>query len=202
MQQRPGFVDPSRPDHVCKLQKAIYGLKQSPQAWYSRLSQRLCQLGFMPLQVDTSLFVFHSGDLTIYMLVYVDDIVIVSSLALATQRLLQQLSASFPIKDLGPLNYFLGIKVASNSRGMLLTQDKYAHDVLRRVHMENCKPVSTPLCVNEHLSRDSGVPLSDKNALVYRSTVGALQYLTLTRPNLSFAINKVCQFLSRPTDVH
>jgi hypothetical protein len=67
--------------------------------------------------------------------------------------------------------------------------------------MENSKPVSTPLCVTEHLSRDSGVPLSDKDALVYRSTVGALQYFTLTRPNLSFAVNKVCQFLSKPTDV-
>jgi hypothetical protein len=202
MQQPPGFVDPSRPDHVCKLQKAIYGLKQSPRAWYSRLSDRLCQLGFLPSQADTSLFVFHSGALTIYMLVYVDDIVIVSSSTLATQRLLQQLSASFPVKDLGPLNYFLGIKVASNSGGMLLTQHKYAQDILRRVHMENCKPVATPLCVTEHLSRDSGVHLSDKDALVYRSTVGALQYLTLTRPDLSFAVNKVCQFLSKPTDVH
>jgi hypothetical protein len=85
----------------------------------------------MPSQVDTSLFVFHSGYLTIYMLVYVDDIVIVSSSALATQRLLQQLSASFPVQDLGPLNYFLGIKVVSNFGGMMLTQDKYAQNILR-----------------------------------------------------------------------
>jgi hypothetical protein len=68
--------------------------------------------------------------------------------------------------------------------------------------MEKCKPVSTPLCVTGHLSRGSGVPLSDKDALVYRSTVGALQYLTLTRPDFSFAVNKVCQFLSKPTNVH
>jgi hypothetical protein len=88
MQQPPGFVDPSWPDHDCKLQKAIYGLKESHRAWYSWLSVWLCQLGFMPLQADTSLFVFHSGGLTIYMLVYVADIVIISSSDLATQRLL------------------------------------------------------------------------------------------------------------------
>jgi hypothetical protein len=76
----------------------------------------------MHSQADTSLFVFHSGDFTINMLVYVDDIVIVSSSSHATRRLLQQFSASFPVKDLGPLNYFLSIKVASNSGGMLLTQ--------------------------------------------------------------------------------
>jgi hypothetical protein len=156
----------------------------------------------MPSQADTSLFVFHSGDFTIYMLVYVDDIVIVSSSALATQRPLQQLSASFPVKDLGPMNYFLGIKVASNSRGMLLTQHKYAQDILCRVHLENSKHVSTPLCVTGHMSRDSGVPLSSKDVLVYHSTMGALHYITLTRPDLSFDVNKVCQFLSKPTDVY
>lgn len=136
------------------------------------------------------------------MLVYVDDIVIASSSPAATCRLLQQLSASFPVKDLGPLSYFLGIEVAFNPGGMVLTQKKYALDILKRVKMENCKLVSTPMCVHDKLSRNNGSRLGDQDAFVYRSTVGALQYLTLTRPDLSFAVNKVCQFLSQPTDIH
>ena len=74
MRQPPGFEDPRHPDHVCKLHKSIYGLKQSPRAWYSRLSDRLHQLGFTTAKSDTSLFVFSQNCITIYMLVYVDDI--------------------------------------------------------------------------------------------------------------------------------
>jgi hypothetical protein len=85
---------------------------------------------------------------------------------------------------------------------MVLTQQKYAMDILRRVRMENCKPVQTPLCVSEKLSSFSGTPLGNQDTFLYRSTVGALQYLTLTRPDFSFAVNKACQFLSKPTDVH
>jgi hypothetical protein len=89
MQQPPGFQDPSWPHHVCKLSKAIYGLKQSPQAWYSRLSDQPCQLGFQASAADMSLFTYHSAALTIYMLVYVDGIVIVSSSSKARLALLQ-----------------------------------------------------------------------------------------------------------------
>jgi hypothetical protein len=202
MHQPPGFQDPSKPGFVCKLHKAIYGLKQSPRAWYSRLSDRLCQLGFVPSVADTSLFTFHQGAVIMYLLVYVDDIIIVSSSPSITQLLLQQLSVTFPVKDLGPLHFFLGIEVASNSGGMTLTQQKYARDILRRADMENCKSVPTPLCVTDKLSRHHGNKLGDKDAFVYRSIVGALQYLTLTRPDLSFAVNKVCQFLAQPADIH
>jgi histone deacetylase 1/2 len=202
MKQPPGFEDRRYPGYVCKLNKAIYGLKQSPRAWYSRLSDRLQQLGFTPSRADTSLFVFHQPDLTMYMLVYVDDIVIVSSSVAATDRLLHRLAHSFPVKDLGPLRYFLGIEVASTRGGISLTQQKYAFDLLRRANMHDCKPVSTPMCSVQKLSREVGRLLDEDGIFQYRSTVGSLQYLTLTRPDLSFAVNKVCQFLSSPTEVH
>lgn len=202
MQQPPGFEDASCPGYVCKLQKAIYGLKQSPRAWHSRLSDRLQQLGLTPSVADASLFIFCENGLTIYMLVYVDDIVIASSSKSATHQLLKKLSASFPVKDLGTLNYFLGIEAAYSSKDLLLSQKKYAMDVLQRSHMEHSKPVSTPLNPQDQLSRNFGTALSDIDASLYRSAIGALQYLTLTRPDISFAVNKVCQFLSRPTDVH
>ena len=103
MQQPPGFHDPAHPDYVCKLHRVLYGLKQSPRAWYARLSDRLQQLGITSSAADTSLFIFVHGDVTIYMVVYVDDIVIVSSSSSALDRLLRQLSATFPVKDLGSL---------------------------------------------------------------------------------------------------
>ena len=101
MQQPPGFEDDVFPSHVCKLQRSLYGLKQSPRAWYARLSQLLHQLGFVASKADTSLFIFSQGDVHIYILVYVDDIVIAGSTSAVVDRLVQSLSDSFPIKDLG-----------------------------------------------------------------------------------------------------
>jgi histone deacetylase 1/2 len=202
MQQPSGFEDSRYPSHVCKLQRSIYGLKQSPRAWYARLSECLFQLGFVSSKADTSLFIFSQGDIRIYMLVYVDDIVIAGSTTAVVDRLVQSLSESFPIKDMGKLDYFLGLEAAYTSGGMTLTQRKYALDLLHRVNMENCNPTSTPLRATEQLARNTGTLLGADDSFRYRSVVGGLQYLTLTRPDISFAVNKVCQFLSQPTDVH
>ncbi|XP_071675719.1 uncharacterized protein [Lolium perenne] len=202
MQQPPGFEDARFPSHVCKLQRSIYGLKQSPRAWYARLSHLLYQLGFTSSKADTSLFIFRRRGVHIFMLVYVDDIVIAGSSPGVVDVLVRSLSASFPIKDLGVLEYFLGLEASYNSGGMSLTQRKYALDLLHRVNMENCNAAPTPLVPSERLSRNEGAPLGADDSFRYRSVVGALQYLTLTRPDLSFAVNKVCQFLSQPTEVH
>ncbi|CAM8893628.1 unnamed protein product [Rhodiola kirilowii] len=202
MQQPPGFEDSLHPSHVCKLHRTIYGLKQSPRAWNARLSHTICKLGFAPSRADTSLFVFHGSGVTIFLLVYVDDIVIAGSCPDAISRIIQRLSAIFPIKDLGNLHYFLGLEVVYNSEGLILKQHKYAIDLLQRANMENCKPTSTPMSATEKLVRDSGQPLNDKDVTKYRSMVGGLLYLTLTRPDISFAVNKVCQYVSKPTDDH
>jgi hypothetical protein len=122
MQQPPGFEDCRYPSHVCKLQRSIYGLKQSPRAWYARLSERLYQLGFISSKADMSLFIFSQGDVCIHMLVYVDDIIIARSTSVVVDRLVQSLSESFPIKDMGKLDYFLGLEAAYTFGGMTLTQ--------------------------------------------------------------------------------
>jgi histone deacetylase 1/2 len=132
----------------------------------------------------------------------VDDIVIAGSSPATVERLVTSLSDTFPIKDLGVLDYFLGLEATYTSGGMTLTQRKYALDLLHRVSMENCKSTSTPLAATEPLARDTGSPLGPEDSFRYRSIVGGLQYLTLTRPDIAFAVNKVCQFLSQPTEVH
>jgi histone deacetylase 1/2 len=202
MRQPPGFENAKMPNFVCKLDKAIYGLKQAPRAWYSRLSSKLINLGFKASKSDASLFIYIKGHVTMYMLIYVDDIIVTSSSSEAVTALLQDLKKDFALKDLGDLHYFLGIEVTKCKDGILLTQEKYAHDLLTRVGMTKCKSSSTPLSASEKLSRHEGEALSAEDSTRYRSIVGALQYLTLTRPDLSYAVNKVCQFLHAPTTLH
>lgn len=129
MKQPPGFEDVTHPDYLCKLDKSLYGLKQAPRAWFSRLSNTLIQLGFSPSKADVSLFILRRADLHMYILIYVDDIIIVSSSSSATERLLQQLHGEFAVKDTGALHYFLGIEVHHTATGLILTQHKYARDL-------------------------------------------------------------------------
>jgi histone deacetylase 1/2 len=107
---------------VRKLDKALYGLKQAPRAWYSRLSSKLLDLGFVSSKSDTSLFIYNKSGIIIYMLVYVDDIIVTSSSQNAITTLLKDLSSHFTLKDLGDLSFFLGIEVKKTKEGIALTQ--------------------------------------------------------------------------------
>jgi histone deacetylase 1/2 len=202
MCQPPVYVGSTRPDYVCKLEKALYGLKQGPRAWYRRLCDKLQALGFVPSKADTSLFYYNKGKHTIFVLVYVDDIIVASSSQEAVDALLGDLRQDFALKDLGDLHYFLGIEVKRNKEGLLMSQERYALDVLKRTGMDKCKPISTPMSNTEKLSIMSGSRLGSDDSNRYRSVVGALQYLTMTRPDIFFVVNKVCRFLYAPTTTH
>jgi len=202
MRQPPGYKDPDHPSLVCKLDKALYGLKHVPRAWYTRLCNKLKQLGFVPSKGDTSLFYYHKGDYTMFVLVYVDDIIVASSSQAATDALLKDLEQEFALKDLGNLHYFLGIQVKHVPDGLVTSQERYAAKILKRAGMSLCKPVDTPLSTTEKLSITEGKSLGPDDSVRYRSIVGALRYLTLTRPDISFAVNKVCLFLHAPTLTH
>ncbi|XP_043710459.1 uncharacterized mitochondrial protein AtMg00810-like [Telopea speciosissima] len=154
----------------------------------------------MASKTDASLFMYHSEGVIAYLLVYVDDIILTGNDSSHLCILISKLGKEFALKDLGPLRFFLGIELTPNDTGLLLTQQKYIFDLLNRSHMEGSKPLSTPLSSTTRLSRSSGTPLTDPSE--YRSIVGALQYVTLTRPDISFAVNKVCQFMAVPTDEH
>jgi hypothetical protein len=136
------------------------------------------------------------------MLIYVDDIIVTSSSSEAVTALLWDLKKEFALKDLGDLHYFLGIGVTKCKDGIILSQEKYAQDILSRVGMTKYKPSSTPFSASEKLSCDEGEALSAEDSTRYRSIVGALQYLTLTRPEISYAVNKFCQFHHAPTTIH
>jgi histone deacetylase 1/2 len=162
----------------------------------------LQELGFLASKADTSLFIYNKSGIIMFVLVYVDDIIVTSSSNKAISSLLQDLGSSFALKDLGNLHYFLGIEVKSFNQGIMLTQEKYARDLLDRVGLKSCKALPTPLSASEKLSVAEGELLGPEDSTRYRSIVGALQYLTLTRPDIAFSVNKVCQFLHAPTTTH
>jgi len=200
MEQPPGFVDTQHSTFVCKLHKAIYGLKQALRAWYTRLSQFLLDLGFTASLVDTSLFIHISGSIKIFLLIYVDDIIVTGTHAPLISALISRMQQEFPIKDLGPLHYFLGIQATRTSNGLHLCQSKYVADLLTRTQMQDAKPASSPCAAGSKLSKFDGETLPDYSE--YRSIVGALQYCTLTRPDIAFSVNQLCQHLHHPTTAH
>lgn len=145
MKQPVGFVDKEKPDFVCKLRKAIYGLKQAPKAWYTELSSFLLAYGFTNSVSDASLFIFCSKDVIIFFFVYVDDLVITGNNNEVIKDFLEQLSNRFSLKDLGNLNYFLGVEVITTMTGLFLNQQKYIHDMLKKFNMTNAKEMMTPM---------------------------------------------------------
>jgi histone deacetylase 1/2 len=195
MRQPFGYEDMVFPHNVCKLDKALYGLKQAPRARYSRLRIKLQSLGFIPSKADMSLFIYNKSNITIFMLVYVDDVIVANSPKEAQGALLHDLEKDFALKDLGDRHHFLRIEVKRSQGGLVLSQEGYAKEILQRVNMADCKSVATPMATTDKISLYDGEKLGPEDASRYRSIVGALQYLTLTRPDISFAVNKVCQFL-------
>ncbi|KAK1612536.1 hypothetical protein QYE76_036209 [Lolium multiflorum] len=122
MRQPPGFIDPDHPTHIFRLTKALYGLKQAPRAWHARLGSALRAHGFVPSTADSSLFLLQTPKVTMYFLVYVDNIILISSSVLASDALIASLGKDFVVKDLGTLHYFLGLEVAPCASGLIMTQ--------------------------------------------------------------------------------
>ncbi|GKB35290.1 ribonuclease H-like domain-containing protein [Tanacetum coccineum] len=199
MHQPPGFRDSVYPDYVCLLQRSLYGLKQAPRAWFQRFASYITQVGFSHSRCDSSLFIYRQGTDTAYLLLYVDDIVLIASSEILLQQIIRSLHQEFAMTDLGPLNYFLGISVSRDSSGLFLSQKKYVVEILNRAHMVNFNPIRTPIDTESKLGSD-GDPVSDLT--LYRSLAGSLQYLTFTRPDISYAVRQVCLYMHDPHEPH
>lgn len=135
-----------------------------------------------------------------WLLLYVDDMVLTGNNPSLSQHFITALGHQFEFKDLGPQNYVLGLQVNDNATGMHLSQVVYAHDLLQRANMLERKPSSTPVAAKLTLSAHDGMPLSSPTE--YRMLVGCLQFLTLTPPDISFAVNNFAQFISNPLSTH
>lgn len=199
MQLPLGFTG-KKDGQVCKLNKSLYGLKQASRQWNTKLCVALQSMGFKQSIPDNSLFTKDEGSSFVALLVYVDDIVVASADLNLIQRIKVQLNDSFQIKDLGLLKYFLGLDVAGQRKGISVSQRKYALELLDDAGFMDSKPVHSPTVPSHKLSKSEGDMLDDNTQ--YRRLVGKLLYLTITRPDISFATQQLSQFLDKPTHLH
>uniref|UniRef100_A0A2N9F1J7 Reverse transcriptase Ty1/copia-type domain-containing protein n=1 Tax=Fagus sylvatica TaxID=28930 RepID=A0A2N9F1J7_FAGSY len=202
MDTPPGFrAEGEYAGKVCRLRKSLYGLKQSPRAWFSRFSEVILSMEFVRCHSDHTCFIRRRLDgCCIILLVYVDDIILTGDDAPGISQVKQDLGKVFDVKDLGSLRYFLGIEVARSRNGISLSQRKYTLDLLQDTGMLGCRPASTPMDPNLKLSTESGDLLP--NPSMYQRLVGRLIYLTNTRPDLTFVVSVVSQFMHAPRTAH
>jgi hypothetical protein len=200
MEQPLGYVDQTCPNLVYRLKKALYGLKQAPRAWSDKIGQYLVTSGFQTSNVDFSLYVKKTDRGIVVIVIYVDDLIITKDSYADIFDLKKLLKQKFEMKDLGELHYFLGIEVTQSPKGIWLLQKQYALNKLSEYGMTGCKPISIPLEQNVKLSADVRDLVEDTT--MYRRIVGSLIYMTITRPDLNYALGVVSQFMQTPRKPH
>jgi hypothetical protein len=198
--QPPGFEDPAHPYHVCLFHKALYGLKQAPRAWYLKFSNYIQQMGFTRCPYDQSLFYRQQSSDVLLLLIYVDDILLTGSSPSQISAFITHLSSVFRMKDLGDVHYFLGLQITRTDTALTITQTRYLLSLLHKFGLAGAKPVATSIASGTSLFAINGTLLSDP--MPFRQLVGSLQYLTLTRPNISYDVHHVCQYMHTPREPH
>ena len=196
MEQLPGFVAQGEIGKVCSLRKSLYGLKQSPRAWFGKFSQAVEKFGLQKSKFDNSVFYWNSSLGIILLVVYVDDIVITGSDFTGISSLKSFFHGQFHTKDLRMLRYFLGVEVMRSKHRIFLSQRKYVLDLLSETGKLGAKPCSFPMAPGLHLTRE-GELFEDSER--YRRLVGKLNYLTVTRPDIAHSVSVVSQYMSSPT---
>ncbi|XP_061993524.1 uncharacterized mitochondrial protein AtMg00810-like [Rosa rugosa] len=200
MKLPPGFGGKGENQHVCKLHKSLYGLKQASRQWFLKLSRALQAGGFTQSWSDYSMFIRKFQDKITVLLVYVDDVIVAGNNLQDIEATKQFLAARFKLKDMRALHYFLGIEVARPPQGIVLSQGKYAREVLEDAGFLGAKPSKYPIDQNLVLTKDDGVLLQDVSQ--YRRLVGRLIYLTITRPDLVYAVHILSQYMDKPRQPH
>lgn len=199
MELPPGLPN-TKPNQVCKLNKAIYSLKQSSRQWFARLSTSLLNNGFKQSTFDYSLFLKHTHTSFTALLVYVDDLIIAGNNSVDIDATKFFLQTEFKIRDLGNLKYFLGLEIVRSKRSIHICQRKYALDILSDAGMLGCEPAPTPMTKETRLQKNHGDPSEDPAA--YKCLIGKLLYLTTSRPDITHSVQQLNQFLSCPTTSH
>ena len=185
---------------VWKLQKSLYGLKQSGRNWNALLHAYLTENGFKQNPADNCQYTKENQNEKVIVIVWVDDLIIAGNNEEVVKCVKRMLTERFKMKDLGRLNYFLGIDFSQSEGQVTMTQERYANKILSRFGMKDCKPRETP-CESKLEFSDNAEKLADSR--IYREAVGSLVYLaTCTRPDLSFVVSKLSQHLAEPSEEH
>ena len=196
MEQLPRFVAHGEIGKVCRLRKSLYGLKQSPRAWFSKFSQVVEKFGLQKSKSDHSVFYRNSSSAIVLLVMYVDDIVITGSDSIGISSLKSFLHGQFHTKDLGMLRYFLGVDVMRSKHRIFLSQMKYVLDLLSEIGKLGAKPCSSPMAPGVHLTREGELFEDPKT---YRRLLGKLNYFIVTRPDIAHSVSVVSQYMSSLT---
>ena len=200
MEAPPGFSEDFKGGEVCRLKKSLYGLKQSPRAWFGRFTIAMKSYGFKQSNSDHTLFIKRKNKLVTCLIIYVDDMIITGNDEKEMATLKEKLFTVFEMKNLGRLKYFLGIEVLRSKQGIFISQKKYVLDLLAETGMIDCKPADTPIIANQKLHMEEGVKLA--NTERYQRMVGKLIYLSHTRPDIAYAVGVVSKFMHQPQVTH
>ena len=200
VEQPQGYVIKGQEDKVYRLRKALYGLKQAPRAWNSNIDNYLLQHGFIKSPSEPSLYIKTQGNNFLILCLYVDDLIYTGTHPTMIEEFKKAMMKEYEMTDLGTMKYFLGIQIKQSPGRIFLSQEKYAEDLLKKFNMGECKPLATPMAINEKLSKYDGKPKVD--GAMYRSLVGSLIYLTHTRPDIVNAVSIVSRFMSEPSKDH
>jgi transposase InsO family protein len=210
MRQPEGFVEPGKERLVCHLKKSLYGLKQASRAWYHKIDAALSILGFTALASDHCIYMARDDQLVTFIVLYVDDLLLISNSLTQLTDVKRNLSKSFEMTDLGEVQYILGLQITRDraARTLSLSQAEYTRRVVERYGMNNSKHFPTPLATGALLTtKDCPAVIPPTPTLLsgytYASIVGALMYAMLgTRPDLAFAVGSLSRFNNNPGAVH
>lgn len=202
MQQPPGFEE-GGPNIACRLQRALYGLRQAPRAWHTRLKLELEKIGFQASEADPGLYIYSKGD--VYLLVYVDDILIASKGIEAVNKVKELLMSVFDVRDLGEAKYFLGMELLRDreAKTLKITQQRMATDLIGKYGMTEAKSKSTPMSTSQKMTQEGEEEPLDKTQFPYSELVGSLLYLSVcTRPDISQSVGVLARYMATPTAMH
>ena len=190
---------------IKQLRRAIYGLKQSPHVWNKLLDKELRMHQYERCHADYCIYIFCNGKTTIYLAVYVDDMIMLGNCAKTMNEHKVKLGHCFKLKDLGDAHFILGLEIirSQNGRTLMLSQCRYIDDMAKRFGLVDAKPSSTPLVPSVKLSKDDCLQTpqekADMEKVPYQSLIGSLMYAMLgTRPDIAYAVGALSKFAANP----
>jgi hypothetical protein len=200
VEQPLGFEDSEYPNHVYKLSKALYGIKQAPRAWYECLRDFLISNDFKVRKADPTLYTKTIANDLFVCQIYVDDIIFGSTNKSTCEEFSRIMIQKIEMSMMGELKYFLGFQVKQLQEGTFISQTKYIQDILNKFGMKDAKPIKTPMGTNGHLDLDTGGKSVDQK--VYRSMIGSLLYLCASRSDIMLFVCMCARFQADPNEVH
>ncbi|KAI9200725.1 hypothetical protein LWI28_012359 [Acer negundo] len=199
MSPPPGLRRQGEEHLVCRLHKSLYGLKQASRQWFAKFTEAICSAGYIQSRADYSLFTRTKGKSFTALLIYVEDLLITGNDSISIAETKTFLHSHFHLKDLGKLKYFLGIEFSASKNGIFISQRKYALEIIKDAGLLGAAPINTPI--------ERGLKLSDNSDLLkepgqYRRLVGRLIYLTVSRPDITYAVHVLSRFMHQPRRLH